>query len=179
MLRIFLAFVKLGFFSFGGGYTFMSLMQSELVDKTRWLTNPELVLSLAIGQVTPGPVAVAGSFAGFLIGYKMNLSLMEGLLYALIAWIGTNVASVLSMGIIMRYYKKIAGHPAIPFSMGLVMPAVIAVIMYLAMKIAQGGMNSIPQAVICVLAFLVAMFSKIDYIFIIIAGGLAGYFLMR
>lgn len=174
-----LKFIILGFLSFGGGYTFMSLMEGELVSKTGWLTNDELVLALTAGQITPGPVAVAGSFAGFLIGYKISNNLWQGLLYAFIAWIATNVATVTCMSVIMRFYRKIAGHPAAEFIMKLVMPAVIGLIFYLALKIGLKGMISYPQIGIAAVAFILARYSKIDYVFIIISGGIIGYFFLK
>jgi chromate transporter len=179
MIQLFLKFVMMGFFSFGGGYAFLSIMEHELVDKTHWLTYDELILALTAGQATPGPVAVAGSFAAFLIGYKINHSLAQGFLYAFMAWVGTNVASILGMGLMMRCYKNIAGHPAVAFTMGIVMPCVIGLIFYLSLKIGGEGLASPPQLLIGLAAFALALFTRVDYVFMILLGGAAGYFFLR
>jgi chromate transporter len=168
----------LGFFSFGGGYSFLPLMQTELVEKQHWLTRDQFILSLTAGQISPGPVAVAGSFAGFIIGYNIHHTYIGGITYAFLAWVGTNTATILCMGIIMKVYKWFASHPVIPYILEFLMPVVIGLIFYLTVKMGSGEFSTLTQVIIAVLSFALALSKKIDYALIIIGGGILGYFLL-
>ena len=66
MLTMFLTFVKVGLFSFGGGYAILAMLQQEIVVKHGWLTASEFTDVVAISQMTPGPIAInAATFIGF------------------------------------------------------------------------------------------------------------------
>ena len=56
--ELFWLFVKMGFMTFGGGATMLPILQRELLDKRQWVTEEELVDYYAIGQCTPGIIAV-------------------------------------------------------------------------------------------------------------------------
>lgn len=178
MIRFFLCFLMLGFFSFGGGYALLPLMENELVERLKWISPDQFLLALTAGQITPGPVAVAGTFAGFMIGFNFHHSILYACIYATLAWIATNLPTVVCMELIMRGYKKVIDHPVIPFIMQLVMPVVIGLIFCLAIKIGIIGMVSLPQCAIAMVAFILASTRKIDYAFIIISGGIIGYFFL-
>ena len=57
-LQLFLSFIQVGIFSFGGGYAAMPLIQSQVVTNHRWLTMSEFTDLITISQMTPGPIAV-------------------------------------------------------------------------------------------------------------------------
>ncbi|MGM9666550.1 MAG: chromate transporter [Eubacteriales bacterium] len=67
VLRMFLVMVKIGLFTFGGGYAMIALLESELVAKRKWLEKDEFLDMVAVSESTPGPVAV--NMATF-IGYR-------------------------------------------------------------------------------------------------------------
>ena len=58
LLQLFLSYLKIGFFGFGGGYAMLSLIHSEVVVRNGWLTNGEFSDIVAISQMTPGPIAI-------------------------------------------------------------------------------------------------------------------------
>ena len=66
-LSLFLAFFKIGAFTFGGGYAMIALLENEFVEKKKWITKNEFLDMVAIAESTPGPVAV--NIATY-IGYK-------------------------------------------------------------------------------------------------------------
>lgn len=178
VLKLFLIFLSLGFFSFGGGYTFLTLMKTELVEKYALINQSDLILSITAGQITPGPVAVAGSFAGFLIGYRTFGNLWGGFGIALLAWLAVTIPSIVGMGIIMRAYNWVAKHPVVPFIFRFIMPVVIGLIFYLGVSTGLTGISTLAQFLIAVVSFILAWSGKIDYAFIIIGGGLIGYFFL-
>lgn len=69
VLRLFLVMVKIGLFTFGGGYAMIALLESELVAKRKWLEKDEFLDMIAVAESTPGPVAV--NMATF-IGYRQG-----------------------------------------------------------------------------------------------------------
>ena len=67
-LKLFLVMFKIGLFTFGGGYAMISLLESELIAKRKWLENDEFINVVAIAESTPGPVAIN---AATYVGYKL------------------------------------------------------------------------------------------------------------
>lgn len=67
LIPLALVFVKIGLLMFGGGLVVAPLLQQELVDGTHWLTTRQLLDGLALGQLTPGPVTVVATFAGYAV----------------------------------------------------------------------------------------------------------------
>ena len=63
---LFLTFLKIGAFTFGGGYAMLPLLQREIVEKKKWATEEEMLDYFAVGQCTPGVIAVnTATFVGF------------------------------------------------------------------------------------------------------------------
>jgi chromate transporter len=67
LIPLALVFLKIGFLMFGGGLVIAPLLQQELVDGPHWLTTKQLLDGLALGQLTPGPVTVVATFAGYAV----------------------------------------------------------------------------------------------------------------
>ena len=66
LLRIFLTMMKIGLFTFGGGYAMLALLEHEFVDKKGWLTHDEFLDMTAIAESTPGPIAInAATYIGY------------------------------------------------------------------------------------------------------------------
>ncbi|MBQ0024436.1 MAG: chromate transporter [Bacteroidales bacterium] len=67
-LQLFLSYLKIGFFGFGGGYAMLSLIQNEIVVRHAWLTGTELTDIIAVSQMTPGPIAInSATYVGYAV----------------------------------------------------------------------------------------------------------------
>lgn len=66
LLDLFLTFAKIGFFTFGGGYAMISVIEHNCVDKKQWITHDEMMDMTVIAESTPGPIAInCATFTGY------------------------------------------------------------------------------------------------------------------
>lgn len=103
LFKLFMAFFKIGFFTIGGGYVMLPLIQKEVVDNNKWLTDEEFLDAIAIAQSSPGAVAINISI---FIGYNLG-----GFLGALVCTLGTALPSVITILIVAIYlfqYREIS-----------------------------------------------------------------------
>jgi len=101
-LKLFIAFVKIGLFSFGGGYAMIPLMQKE-IEINNWLTPSEFADIIAISEMTPGPVAVNSATY---IGYKT-----AGVLGGAAATLGVAAPSLILILIVCQFFYRFKQHP--------------------------------------------------------------------
>ena len=67
-LQLFLSYLKIGFFGFGGGYAMLSLIQNEIVEQRGWLTATQFADIVAVSQITPGPIAInSATYIGYTV----------------------------------------------------------------------------------------------------------------
>jgi chromate transporter len=67
LLRLFLSFLKIGAVVFGSGYVLLAFLQTEFVERLRWLTEKQLLGAVAVGQFTPGPLSATATFIGYVV----------------------------------------------------------------------------------------------------------------
>ncbi len=106
-LRLFAAFAKVGVLTFGGGYAMIPMLEREIVDRHGWATSEELMDYYAVGQCTPGVIAV--NTATF-IGYKV-----AGNLGGIVATLGVVFPSFVILSLIAGIIQNFAdcGHPRV------------------------------------------------------------------
>ena len=106
LLELFLTFAKVGVMTFGGGYAMLPILDRELIEKRGWATNEELMDYYAVGQCTPGVIAV--NTATFL-GNKL-----AGPVGGIIASLGVVFPSVVIITLIAGILTSFADIPAVP-----------------------------------------------------------------
>src|SRR5512135_1247857 len=99
--KIFLVFLKMGAFAFGGVYSMLSFFQREIVDRHRWLSQEEFTEGVAIGQMTPGPPIVN---TGIFVGYRLRGP--KGALVATLGQVFPGLLLVLLLGYLYLKYKE-------------------------------------------------------------------------
>ena len=119
LIELFLAFLKIGAFTFGGGYAMIAMIQAE-AERHGWLTQEELVDFVALSESTPGPLAVnMATFAGMRTG---------GVLGAVIATLGIVLPSFIIILIIAKCFEKYKKSKAVGGIMYGLKPAVVGMI---------------------------------------------------
>ncbi len=119
-LQLFLSFLQIGAFSFGGGYAAMPLIQEQVVTQHQWLTLGEFNDLVTISQMTPGPIAVnSATFVGIRIA---------GIPGAIIATLGCILPACILVSILAYVYTKYRDLTMLQGILNTLRPAVIAMI---------------------------------------------------
>ncbi len=119
LLELFLIFLKIGAFTFGGGYSMIAMIQYE-AEQHGWLSQSELVDFVALSESTPGPLAV--NMATF-VGMKTG-----GVLGAVLATLGVVLPSFVIILIIAKCYERFKTSKAVDSVMSGLKPAVVGMI---------------------------------------------------
>lgn len=114
LLQLFWTFLKIGIFTFGGGYSMVALIQDEVVVKKGWMTAQEYTDILAISQMTPGPVGInTATYAGYTAVVNSGLPMWEGVLGSLIASFAVILLPVIAMLMVCRYLSSHRDNPVV------------------------------------------------------------------
>ena len=82
LIRLYLAFLKIGTFSFGGGYAMLPFIQKEIVEKNNWISMSQLTDIIGISQMTPGPVAInSATFVGYKVSGVLGSVIFLGMIF--------------------------------------------------------------------------------------------------
>jgi chromate transporter len=163
---IFLVFLKIGTFSFGGVYSMLTFFERELVEKRKWLTHDEYIESVAIGQMTPGPPIVN---TGICIGYKLKK--IKGALATTAgqAFTGTVLAVFLA-----AFYLKSRNNALLISTMKGVGAAVVGLLLSVVFRMAKKTIKDYKTAVFALLAFFALAVFKLNPIGLVLASGVLG-----
>jgi len=169
--KIFLVFLKIGTFSFGGVYSMVAFSERELVYKRKWITRDEFLESFAIGQMTPGPPIIN---TGISIGYKLHK--LWGALAATVgqAFTGTVLAILLA-----AFYLHMKDNPLLQSVMKAVAAAVVGLLASFIYKMLITLVTDYRSATLAVAAFLALAIFKLNPIGILLAAGALGLVLYR
>ncbi len=166
---LFLSFAKVGVTTFGGGYAMLPILQKEIVGRKRWATDEELMDYYAIGQCTPGVIAV--NTATF-VGYKC-----AGIAGGICATIGVVFPSIIIITLISAFLVNFAELQVVSHALNGIRAAVCVLILDSVIKL---GKKSIKDS-ICLIIFLLILAASLLFdvspIWIVVAAGVAGYLL--
>lgn len=164
--EIFLVFLKIGTFAFGGVYSMLSFFERELVEKKKWLTRDEYLESVAIGQMTPGPPIVN---TGICIGYRLKK--IKG---ALVTTIGQAFTGTLLAILLAVFYVKTRDNALLRSVMKGVGAAVVGLLLSIVYRMATEAIRDYKAALFAVAAFLGLAVLKLNPIGLILSAGVIG-----
>ncbi|MDP2755486.1 MAG: chromate transporter [Nitrospirota bacterium] len=168
---IFLVFLKIGTFAFGGVYSMLTFFERELVEKRKWLTHDEYIDSVAIGQMTPGPPIVN---TGICIGY--NLKKLKGALVTTLGQVFTGTVLAILLAI---FYIKTKGNVLIGSIMKGIGAAVLGLLLSIVYKMAKNTIKDYKTALFALTAFFALAVFRLNPIGLILASGILGFVVFR
>lgn len=178
-LTLFLTLLKIGLFTFGGGYAMIALLENEFVSKRGWLDKEEFLDMVAIAESTPGPIAIN---AATYIGYKN-----AGFLGAILATVGICIPSFTIIYLISLFFDAFLSLTYVAYAFRGIQIGVIYLILSAGLKLLKGMKRSVLSVtlltltVLCMVLFSLfsVSFSAVFYILIGGTAGLTVYLLSR
>ena len=169
LLDLYLTFARIGLFTFGGGYAMLPLLEREVVDKKKWVSRDDILDYYAIGQSTPGIIAV--NTAAF-CGYSQ-----AGDIGGIIASLGFITPSIIIILIIANFLEKFADIVWIQHAFAGIRVGVSALVFYSVLKMIKSNANTPLKFAIFLLTFLAIAFLSVSPVIIVIIVGVFGILL--
>ena len=167
LLKLFIAFLRIGLFAFGGAYSFLPLIEREVVQNHHWLDKPEFLEVLGIVRVLPGAISI--QFATY-TGYKV-----AGVPGAIVANIANLLPAVLFIMLASLVYSKYKDVPFIKAGLEMVRYAVFAMIIAVAVQLVdKSHIFQLKYVVIIAGTFALFLCTKLHPALIIIGVGALG-----
>ena len=166
LLQLFFIFARVGGFTFGGGYAMLPMLQKEVVDSKGWATYEELIDYYAIGQSTPGVIAV--NVATF-VGYKT-----KGIIGGIVATLGMVTPSLIIVGIIAAFLHGFQDYEAVQWAFSGIRAAVVALIISAIWKIAKKSLVDIFAIIIFLVVAVLSFFTDLSPVVFVVAAAVCG-----
>lgn len=170
LLALFLAFLKMGPFTFGGGYALIPAIEREVVANKRWLREEEIADIFAVSGTVPGAVAV--NSAAF-IGYRI-----AGASGAVAALLGICLPTFVLMVFLSIFYVQFQDNPKIEAAFAAIRATVAALITYAAIKVARASIADFASGALAAAAALL-LFTGLHPLWIVALGAVSGVALVQ
>lgn len=165
-LKLFVSFFKIGLFTFGGGYAMLPMIEKELVEKRKWISEEEMLEMYVLSQMTPGTIAInASTFIG---------SRKAGKLGGLIASFGIILPSLIIITLIYNFLGESFDNPIIHKVFLGIRGAIVGLICSSVFKICKNNFVSYISYILFFVGFTLLLIFKISPILLIILGGIIG-----
>lgn len=166
LLELFICFFKIGAFTFGGGFAMIPLIEREIVDNKKWISEKDIIDVFAVAQSLPGAIAINTST---FIGYKVL-----GRLGAVVATVGVILPSLIIITLVAMFFSIVRGNPTFDAVFDGISPAIVALILVAGVKIAKESVKDKLGVIILLCTVISITFLKVQAIFVIITGALIG-----
>ncbi len=166
LVDLFLIFLRIGGFTFGGGYAMLPLIEKELVEERKLLTDQEFLDIIAVIQGIPGIIAVNSSL---FIGYRLR-----GITGALTAALGISLPSVIIISLIARTLLTIQNNPQVISVFTGIRACVVVLILWAGLRMGKKAIYN-PFSLLYTIGMIIGMlYFNVHPIFLIILAGLTG-----
>lgn len=166
LLSLFVTFFKIGAFTFGGGYAMIPLIQKEIAENKKWITDKEILDVIAIAESTPGPIAI--NSATF-VGYKVC-----GFWGAFFSTLGVVLPSFVIILLISFVLREFAEYRAVKYAFMGIRAGVLALVLKALISMYKQCPKNLVSYILAGLAFLIVTIFDINVLFVIIGCGVAG-----
>ena len=166
LFDLFKTFCRIGGLTFGGGYAMLPMLQKEVVDERKWATNDELLDYYAVGQATPGIIAVN---TATLVGYKV-----KGIWGALFATLGVVFPSFVIILVIASFLQNFSKYVIVQNAFSGIRVAVGVLILNAIIGLLKKSVVNKISMVIFIATCLLGIVLNISPIYIVIAACIIG-----
>lgn len=162
--QLFISFLKIGAFTFGGGYAMVPLIESEVIDRRGWVKRSDFLDLLTLAQSAPGPIALN---TAVFVGYRTY-----GIWGALAALLGIAVPSFVIILVVAIFFADIRQNAVVDAAFKAMRPAVVALIVAPLLGLAK-GMNRWLW-IVSAAAAVAIWYIGISPVYVLVAGAVAG-----
>lgn len=166
LMNLFWSFCRIGGLTFGGGYAMLPMLQKEVVETHKWATEQELLDYYAVGQATPGIIAV--NTATF-IGYKE-----KGILGAIFATSGVVFPALIIIMSIAGFIDSFSDLNIVQHAFSGIRVAVGVLILNALVNLVKGSVKDILGIILFVATFIISIVFNISVVYIVVASALIG-----
>ena len=166
LLSLFFTFAKIGGFTFGGGLTMLPLLTREIVQKKKWATEEELLDYYAVGQCTPGIIAV--NTATF-IGYYQ-----AGVIGGIFATLGMVAPSIVIITVVASVLQSFMDYPVVASALSGINAIVCALLAHTVITLGRKSLVNVISVVLFIIGLIACFVFDITPILLVIFGGIVG-----
>lgn len=171
LLQLFLTFAKIGGITFGGGLTMLPLLTKEIVEKRKWATEEQLLDYYAVGQCTPGIIAV--NTATF-IGYYQ-----AGVLGGIFATVGMVTPSIIIIVTVAAVLQQFMDYQIVASALMGIRAVVCALLAHTVITLGKKSLIDVVSVALFIIGLALCFVFDITPIIIVIVGGVAGLILNK
>jgi chromate transporter len=166
LLDLYLTWFKLGLFTFGGGYAMLPLIQREIIDNKKWATEEEVMNYYAIGQITPGIIAVnTATFIGY---YK------KGIIGGIIATLGVISPSLIIITLIADLINNFSELIIVQHALSGIKVAVTCLMLIAINNLYKSNVKDKASLIIAISTFVLSYFTSISTTLLVVSAGVVG-----
>lgn len=183
-LELFYTFLKIGMFSFGGGYGMLSVIQGEVVTRHGWLSSSEFTDIVAVSQMTPGPIGInSATYVGYTAVLNSGASEWLAVIGSLSASFAVMLPSIILMLVVSRFFMKYSKNRNVEAVFAALRPTVVGLIASAALLLmtkenfgspAEAPLQFWVSVALFVVAFVAMKFYKVSPILILLMAGIFG-----
>ena len=160
LFELFKSFFMIGAFTFGGGYAMLPMLEKEVVTKHKWATMEEISNYFAIGQCTPGIIAV--NTATF-VGYKQKKNIG-----GIVATLGVVTPSVIIILVLSGILEYVFEYQVVKSAFSGISVAVCALLVQALWKLAKSGIKDVYTGIVAILSVIASVVFKLSPILIVV-----------
>lgn len=171
LVELFFAFARIGVLTFGGGLAMLPMLKHELVVKKNWVTEDEILDYYAVGQCTPGIIAV--NVATF-IGYKK-----AGIIGGIISTLGIVTPSVIIITILATILTNVMDNPIVASALTGIRGVVCALLIHTVILLTKKSIEDLWCGTIFILVILTGFLLELPSVVIVIISGILGIIIQK
>jgi chromate transporter len=167
---LFLFFLKVGAVLYGSGYVLLAFIRADLVERWHWLTEPQLLDAIAVGQVTPGPVFTTATFIGYVLGGTQG---------ALVATVGIFLPAFFFVAVSGPLVPRIRKSPVAGAFLDGVNAAALALMLVVTYELSRAALVDLKTIILALVSAVILFRFRINSAWLVLGGAIAGSLLYR